>query len=110
MPVIVAGGGQVISAAVSGDLGTLRLIMAAGAGGRSRILPSTPEPSPREASVIPAGAAALRLQPGGHLCDKSIPFLQQHSGKAGPWYFAIARPRAASSLSTFEIFVRFVRW
>ena len=34
---------------------------------------------------------ALGINTGADLRDKSLAFLQQHFGKSGAWYFAIAR-------------------
>lgn len=34
---------------------------------------------------------ALGIHTGGHLRDKSLAFLQQHFGRSGAWYYAIAR-------------------
>jgi DNA polymerase IV len=63
----------------------------------------TPEMGPPFVEELPIGKfhgigpvtaekmQALGIYTGGHLRDKSIAFLQQHFGKAGAWYFAIAR-------------------
>jgi len=63
----------------------------------------TPEMGPDFVEELPVGKfhgigpvtadkmKELGIHTGAHLRDKSLAFLQQHFGKAGAWYFAIAR-------------------
>ena len=41
---------------------------------------------------------ALGIHTGADLRDKPLAFLQQHFGKAGAWYFAIARGETIAPL------------